>query len=99
MIIYVTTEVAILPSRPLTPIEIYELAQPYAGKQVTMDVDPSMTVQQFADACDTQMGIHPSATVQERIIYQDADLTLNATLAESGVTDGSSVKYKFVLSA
>lgn len=98
MLINVTTEVAILPSRPLTPLEIYELAQPYAGKQVTMDADPSMTVQQFADACDTQMGIQPSATVQERIMYQDKDLDLNSTLADAGLTDGSYVKYKFVLS-
>lgn len=99
MIINVTTEVAILPSGPLSTLEIYNLAQPYAGKQVTMDVDPSMTVQQFADACDTQMGIQPSATVQERILYRDADLPMTATLTEAGLIDGASVTYKFVLTA
>ena len=99
MIINVTTEVAILPSGPLSTLEIYNLAQPYAGKQVTMDVDPSMTVQQFADACDTQMGIQPSATVQERVLYHGMELNLNATLAESRISDGASVTYKFVLTA
>lgn len=78
-------------------MEIYTLAKEYAGKEIAMTVEPSLTVQQFADATDTALGIHPSATVQERILYGDAALDLNATLADAGLTDGCSVRYQFVL--
>lgn len=97
MIIHVTTEVNIKPSGPVSPMDLYLAANPYAGKQIDMDVDPSMTVQQFADATDTALGIHPAATVQERILYLGNALDLNSTLAEAGLTDGCSVRYQFVL--
>jgi hypothetical protein len=97
MIIHVTTEVNIKPTRPLTPLAIFGAAQPYAGKVIDMDVDPTMTVQQFADATDIALGIEPAATVQERIIYNGEALNLDSTLADAGLTDGCHVRYVFVL--
>ncbi len=97
MILNVTTNVSIRPSTSLTTIEIYNLAQPYAGKQIAMDVSPTLTVQQFADATDTALGIEPSATVHEIILFSGKQLDLNATLEESGLQDGDSVSYQFVL--
>jgi hypothetical protein len=97
MIINVTTEVNIKPLVPLSPLDIFKAAQPYAGKQIAMDVEPTMTVQQFADATDIALGIHPDSTVQERILYGGSALDLNSTLADAGLTDGSSVRYQFVI--
>ena len=97
MIINVTTEVNIKPSVPLSPMDIYKAAQPYAGKQIAMDVEPTMTVQQFADATDVALGIEPAATVQERVLYAGTALDLNSTLADAGLTDGCSVRYQFVI--
>jgi hypothetical protein len=64
-----------------------------------MTVDDSDTVQQLADATDALMSVDPALTVQEKLMDNGLVLPLAATLAAAGVTDGSVIKYSYVINA
>ena len=99
MLVIITTQATIRPSKPLTTLEIYNLTKTVAGKTLQIQIDASKTLQDLADAADSQMSIDPTLTIEERLIKGDNVLDNNQTLAQAGITDGSSVVYKFVLLA
>ena len=97
MRIHVTTEAILKPTGPLTPLEIYELTKQYAGLSTHIEIDPSATVQQLADAADTALGTDTSKTEEELVYYNDVLLNNASTLESNGLINGNTVQYKFVL--
>jgi hypothetical protein len=45
------------------------------------------------------MSVDPALTVQEKLMDNGLVLPLAATLAAAGVTDGSVIKYSYVINA
>jgi len=97
--ITVNTQAQIKQSKSLTPVELYNVAKSVAGNSFTMTVDDSDTVQQLANAADTLMSVDPALTVQEKLMDNGRVLPLTSTLASAGVTDGSVIKYSYVINA
>ena len=97
--ITVNTQAQIKPSGVLKPTDLYNIATSVAGNSFTMTVDDSDTVQQLADATDALMSVDPALTVQEKLMDNGLVLPLTSTLAEAGVTDGSVIKYSYVINA
>ena len=97
--ITVNTQAQIKPSGVLKPTDLYNIAKSVAGNSFTMTVDDSDTVQQLADATDALMSVDPALTVQEKLMDNGLVLPLTSTLAEAGVTDGSVIKYSYVINA
>jgi hypothetical protein len=85
------------PQRPITPIELANAVRAYVGKTFEIEIAPTKTVQDLADAVDIQLGVSPSETFDEVLMEQDVVLDKTATLAAAGVADGDSVSYRFVI--
>lgn len=97
MHIHVITEAILKPTRPLTPIEIYELTKHYAGLAADVEIDPSATVQELADAADMVLNIDTTNTENELIYYNGILLDNTTTLESNELMEGATVQYKFVL--
>jgi hypothetical protein len=97
MLIHIQTEAILRPTGPLTPLEIYELTKQYAGLATDIEIEPTATVQQLADAADTSLNIDTSKTNEELLYYNDVLLDNTTTLESNGITDGATIQYKFVL--
>ncbi len=95
MKIVVRTTGAIIPNRPLTPLEVATMLRDYIGKTVEVDVDPTITVQALADMVDGLMGINPADTFDEVVMEHNMALDKTKTLGEQGVSDGDELSYRF----
>ena len=96
---FVRTEATVKPTRPLTPIELYNVIKSVAGKTVEVIIDSNNTVQDLADAADIQLNIDPSLTIEERIMSGSNAVGNNTPLSNTDIHEGSTVIYKFILLA
>ena len=95
----VKTQAEIQPSKPLSTLELYNLAKTVAGNTLSVTIEDSDTVQQLADATDKLMNVDPALTIKEKLMEHGNTLDLNATLAAAGVADGDVVTYSYVILA
>lgn len=95
----VKTQAEIQPSKPLSTLELYNLAKTVAGNTLSVTIEDSDTVQQLADASDKLMNVDPALTIKEKLMEHGNALDLNATLAAAGVADGDVVTYSYVILA
>jgi hypothetical protein len=99
MKVIVRTEATVKPTRPLTPIELYNAIKSVAGKTVEVNIDISKTVQDLADAVDIKLNIDPALTIEERLMSGSNVVGNTTPLSDTDVREGSTVIYKFILLA
>jgi phage tail sheath gpL-like len=95
----VKTQAEIQPTKPLSTLELYNLAKTVAGNTLTVTIEDSETVQQLADAADKLMNVDPALTIKEKVVEDGNVLDLTATLSAAGVADGDVVTYSYVIIA
>jgi len=95
----VKTQAEIQPTKPLSTLELYNLAKTVAGNTLSVTIEDSDTVQQLADAADKLMNVDPALTIKEKVVEHGNTLDLTATLAAAGVADGDVVTYSYVIIA
>ena len=87
----------IRPGRAITPMQLAKAVAPYVGKSFVIEINPSNTVQDLANAVDVLLGISPSSTFDEVIMEHGIALDNVKTLQDAGVADGDVVTYRFVM--
>jgi hypothetical protein len=87
----------IRPGRAITPIQLANAIAPYVGKSFIVEINPTNTVKDLANAVDVLLGISPSSTFDEVIMEHGIALDNSKSLQDAGVADGDNVTYRFVM--
>jgi hypothetical protein len=94
----VNTQAEILPTKPIGPLEIFKLVKSFTGKTLTVTIDGSKTIDELEDANDALIAVDPTVVISDYIVIgSSGPLDKKQTVAASGLKDGDSIKYAFVL--
>lgn len=94
----VTAQAEILPTKPISSIEIFKLVKSFAGKTVTVAIDGNKTIDELEDAIDALIVVDPSVIVSDYVVIGNSGpLDKKKTVVAAGLKDGDSIKYAFVL--
>ena len=94
----VTTQAEILPTKPIAPLEVFNLIKSFTGKIVTFTIDESKTIDELEDVIDALIAVDPSVVVSDYVVIgSSGPIDKKKTIATSGLKDGDSIKYAFVL--
>lgn len=85
------------PVGAITPLQLARAISPYVGKSFLVEIDPSKTVQDLANAVDVLLGISPISTFEEVLMERGVILDNSKSLQDAGVADGDNVTYRFVM--
>jgi len=81
---------------PFSPLDMAKLIQPYTGKQLTEDVQPTITVAEFNTIIALSIGLHLTGKyTRAQLELNGAVVPADATLASAGITDGTNVFYRY----
>ena len=85
-----------LSTKPYTPLGLAKLIQPYTGKKLIEDVQPSITVAEFATVIALSIGLHLTGKyTKAQLELNGAIIPASATLAAAGIKEGSNVVYRY----
>ena len=94
----VTAQAQILPTKPIAPLEIHRLVKSFAGKTIVVAIDANKTIDELEDAIDALIAVDPSVVVSDYVVIgKSGPLDKKKTVAASGLKDGDSIQYAFVL--
>jgi hypothetical protein len=82
--------------RPMSTSEMVVYMKAVTGKKAEMEVDPSMTIAQFAEATKTALGIDSSVPVSRIDVLKGKTVLKGTSLFLAGVTDHAAINVKFV---
>lgn len=82
--------------RPMLTCDMAVYMKAVAGKNVEMDVEPSMTLPQFSEAAKTSFGIGSSVPVSRIDLMKGKTVLKGSTIYSAGITENSIITVKFV---
>jgi hypothetical protein len=94
----VQVQARILPTRPLSVLDLQASIQSFVGKTLEVEIEATKTISDFEDAINAISGIDPTLILEDSIVHgKGAPLDKTLQISASGLQDGDTIQYSYVL--
>lgn len=96
MKVFVSSVGEVNAKRAMPTSEMVVYMKAVTGKKAELDVDPSMTTSQFADAAKIALGIDSSVPISRIDVLKGKTVLKGASIFLAGITENATINVKFV---